>query len=249
MFSRKGEIMDTYYENILKKVDSLVENKDYQKAYGILEEELSMPYIPKEYEQPLIDYYNVCKKETQTSVLPSYSEEDIERLLQGSLEEQFLAIEQLRKSNIRNHFDAIRMYLENNPHYLIRSYIIEALMDQNVSEEFTIEMDGCVITFTPCFIEAPMESDGAVQAVKYLKDWFENENPTFTMMCVETLVKEAYLRLPYNIEEEDALGMALGVVRYVFVAHEEMNAFYQFLEEKGLAQNSGYELLLSRHEF
>ena len=169
-------------------------------------------------------------------------------LLKGSLEEQFLAIEQLRKSNIRNLLDAIRDYLGNAPHYLIRSYLIEAMMEQNISDEFTIEMDGLVITFAPCFIEPPMESDGVIQAVAYLKDWFESDNPTFTMMCVETLVKEAYLRLPYNIEEDDALGIAIGVAQYVFAAHEEMDAFAIFLNEKGLARNSGYELLLSKHE-
>lgn len=86
------------------------------------------------------------------------------------MEEQFLAIEQLRKSNIRNHLDAIRDYLGNAPHYLIRSYLIEAMMEQNISDEFTIEMDGLVITFAPCFIEPPMESDGVIQAVAYLKD-------------------------------------------------------------------------------
>ena len=248
MFGRKGDTMDTYYEDILKKVEMQMEQHDHQAAYQILEEELSMPYIPKEYEQRLIDLYNACRSELQPQAQRSYSEEDIEMLLKGSLEEQFLAIEQLRKSNIRNHLDAIRDYLGNAPHYLIRSYLIEAMMEQNISDEFTIEMDGLVITFAPCFIEPPMESDGVIQAVAYLKDWFESNNPTFTMMCVETLVKEAYLRLPYNIEEDDALGIAIGVAQYVFAAHEEMDAFAIFLNEKGLARNSGYELLFSKHE-
>ena len=241
--------MDTYYEDILKEVDAFVENKNYQKAYAILEEELSMPYIPKEYEQRLIDLYNLCRSEVKTSTTQAYTEEDIERLLKGSLDEQFLAIEQIRKSNIRNHLDVIREYLSDHPHYLIRSYLIEALMEQNVSDEFTIELDGCIVTFAPCFIEPPMDSDGALEAITYLKEWFENENPTFMMMCVETLVKEAYLRLPYNIEEEDTLGIALGVAHYVFKAHDQKDDFNRFIDEKNLAWNSGYELLLSRHEF
>lgn len=241
--------MDTYYEDILKEVEAFLEKKNFQKAFAILEEELSMPYIPKEYEQRLIDLYNLCRSEVKTNTTTSYTEEDIESLLKGSLDEQFLAIEQLKKSNIRNHFDAIREYLANQPHYLIRSYLIEALMDQNVSDEFTIELDGCIVTFSPCFIEPPMDSDGAIEALNYLKEWFENENPTFMMMCVETLVKEAYLRLPYNIEEEDALGIALGVAHYVYGAHDQKDDFYRFIDEKSLAWNSGYELLLSRHEF
>lgn len=53
MFGRKGDTMDTYYEDILKKVEMQMEQHDHQAAYQILEEELSMPYIPKEYEHRL----------------------------------------------------------------------------------------------------------------------------------------------------------------------------------------------------
>ncbi|MFR6489544.1 MAG: DUF3196 family protein, partial [Clostridium sp.] len=37
--------MDTYYEDILKKVEALIEDAQYAEAYTILDEELSMPYI------------------------------------------------------------------------------------------------------------------------------------------------------------------------------------------------------------
>ena len=49
MFSRKGETMDTYYEDILKKVETLMKDAQFAEAYAILDEELSMPYIPREY--------------------------------------------------------------------------------------------------------------------------------------------------------------------------------------------------------
>jgi len=111
-----------------------------------------------------------------------------------------------------------------------------------------VDIDGLEVTFSPCSLDAPMESEGALEAVNYLKDWFENDNPTFTMMCVETLVKEAYLRLPFNIEEDEALPLAAAVTAYVFHAYEEHEAWMLFEEEKGLAQYRGYELLLRKHE-
>ena len=36
MFSRKGEAMDTYYEDILKKVEALIEDAQYAEAYTCL---------------------------------------------------------------------------------------------------------------------------------------------------------------------------------------------------------------------
>lgn len=247
MFSRKGETMDTYYEDILKKVEALIKEGQYENAYAILDEELSMPYIPKEYEEPLIAYFNQCRSECKWKDNRVYREEDIETLLNGSLEEAFLAIEQLKNSNIRNHMDVIQDYLKDNPHYLVRSLLIEAMMEQNISDEVCIDVDGLEVRFCPCSIDAPMDSEGAILAVSYLKEWFENDNPTFTMMCVETLVKEAYLRLPFEIEEDDALAIACSVAAYVYAAHEELEAWKIFEEEKGLAQYRGYELLLRKH--
>ena len=239
--------MDTYYEDILKKVKTLMQDEQFAQAYAILDEELSMPYIPREYEEPLIAYYNQCRSECKWKDA-TVREDDIETLLNGSLEEAFLAIEQLKKSNIRNHMDAVAEYLSQHPHYLVRSLMIEAMMEQNITDEVKVDIDNLEVTFSPCSIDAPMESDGALTAVHLLKDWFENDNPTFTMMCVETLVKEAYLRLPFNIEEDEALPLAAAIAGYVFCANSEQEAWILFEKEKGLAQYRGYELLLRKHE-
>lgn len=240
--------MDTYYEDILKKAEALIAEEQYEKAYAILDEELSMPYIPKEYEEPLIAYYNQCRSECKWKDAAGSRDENIEALLNGSLEEAFLAIEQLKKSNIRNHMNAVSLYLSDQPHFLVRSLLIEAMMEQNITDEVCVEIDGLEVSFSPCSIDAPMDSDGALMAVEQLRDWFENDNPTFTTMCVETLVKEAYLRLPFNIEEDDALPLAAAIANYVFCAYEEQDAWKCFEEEKGLAQYRGYELLLRKHE-
>lgn len=241
--------MDSYYDDILKKLEDLKQKEAFAECLEILEEELSMPYIPREYEEQLIVLYNECRSVVKSKQsLKSYDEEDIEALLKGSLDEQFLAIEQLKRSNIRNHLTEIQEYFNGSAHYLVRSFLMEALMEQNITEELTCYVDGLEITFTPCYIEPPMESDGVVQAIAYLREWFENENPTFTMMCVESLVKEAYLKLPFNIEEDEALQLAASIACYVFKANEDREGAIAFLEENGLAQLAGYELLLNKHE-
>lgn len=249
MFSRKGEAMDTYYEDILKKVENLKQDEDYDACLKILEEELSMPYIPKEYEDQLVNHYNECRSVVrQNRKAKTYDEDDIADLLNGSLDEAFLAIEQLKKSNIRNHLTEIQEYLKNEPHYLVRSFLMEAMMEQNITDEITVMIDGLEVVFTPCYIEAVMESDGVIKAIDYLREWFENEDPTFLMMCVESLVKEAYLKLPFNVDEDEALALAVAIACYVFIASENREGMEAFLQDKDLKQYAGYELLLNRHE-
>lgn len=240
--------MDTYYEEILKEIKKLIEAKNFQEAYAILSDELSMPYIPKESEEMLIQYYNECRSELDLNkVQRSYTEEDIEQLLQGSLDEQFAAVELLKNSNIRKHLEAIETYLNTNAHVLIRAYLIEALMEQNVSDELHIKIDDMDISCIPCSLDAPMESEGAIIAAQTLCSWFENDDPSFLMMCMESLVKEAYLRMPFNIEEDEGILAAIAIVGYVFDANGDKSAFDTFIREKSLAQTGGFELLLYKY--
>lgn len=240
--------MDTYYEEILKEVKKLMKLHDYKEAFAILEDELSMPYIPKESEEQIISLYNECYSELQLhKVERTYGDEDIEELLTGGLEEQFMAVELVKKSNIRQHLKEIERYLSEIPHIYVRAMLIEALMEQGITEEVHMQYEDMDVTFLPCYIEAPMKAKGAVLAANTLCAWFEHENPSFLTMCVESLIKEMYLRLPFNLEEDEAEAMALAIVKYVFVASKDEDGWLSFIAEKNLAQWSGFELLLNKH--
>ena len=165
--------MDSYYDEILKKIKDLMDEGKYAEANKLLEEELAMPYIPFNVEEELIQCYNECRSELRAHTQKAYSEDDIEAMLAGELDEQFLAIEQLKKSNIRNYVDVIQNFLsQKNVHTLVRSLLIEAMMDQNITDEFTCEINGLEVCFSPCAIDSVMESEGVNKAVMYLRKWW-----------------------------------------------------------------------------
>ena len=60
-----------------------------------------------------------------------------------------------------------RITCGNAPHYSNSlSDLIEAMMEQNISDEFTIEMDGLSHNLLlHALLMPPMESDGVIQAV------------------------------------------------------------------------------------
>ncbi len=240
--------MNTYYEEVIGKIKKLMEDEEYEQAYLVVQEELSLPYIEKGYEEQFIQFYNELNVKVRKDRQKVYDEDDIDSLMMGSLDEVFLAIEQLRKMNIRNHLEVIRTYLKNEPHFLAKAYLIEALMEQNVNEEFEVEHQGMLMNFIPCYIEPMMECDGAVQVIAYLREWFENSDPSMLMMCVESLVKETYLMLPFNIEEEDAKQLAISIALYVYVAMSRSNEIQAFLDQYDLESECGYPLLLNEYE-
>lgn len=242
--------MDNYYNELLVKIENEMQKGAYEKAKLVVEEELRMPYIPKEIEAKLIAFYNECKHQlNDASKEVTYVLEDVTQLLKGNLEEQFMAVELLRNSNIRSELDVVESYLKANPHYLIRSYLIDILMEQQVQEEIKINYEGYEVTFIPISIKKPMEAKGIQIALQTLRMWFENDNPSFLGQCIDTLIKEAYLRLPFSIEEDEGEIIAQAVTHYVFEAYDEEEAFLRFLEDKKLAFLPQYALLLNKHEF
>ena len=241
--------MNSYYDTILKRVENEMKRGCFEEAMKLLEEELSMPYIPKEYEERIIAKYNLCRSQLRAQEKVRCSTvEDIGDLLKGSIDEQFQAVEQLRKSNIRNHVDEVREALRTACNDWVKAFLIEALIEQSVSEEFVMEREGLEYRFVPCALTLPGQSDGVNQAVSHLREWFENEDPSFLTFCVETLMQEAYLRLPEDIDESESLMLAMAVADYVFQAVQSAEAFDRFLQEHGLSFDADYELLLERHE-
>ena len=70
--------MDSYYDEILKKIKDLMDEGKYAEANKLLEEELAMPYIPFNVEEELIQCYNECRSELRAHTQKAYSEDDIE---------------------------------------------------------------------------------------------------------------------------------------------------------------------------
>ncbi|NBK99708.1 MAG: hypothetical protein EOM50_17195 [Erysipelotrichia bacterium] len=240
---------DGFYEKLLQDVHAHMQEKNYQEAMLLLEEEFRMPYIPKEYEEKLIPLYNECK-----SVLNAhkkerkYEEDEIEELLNGSLDEAFCAVELLKASNIRKHLEGVETYLQNNPHFLIRSLLIECLIEQDIRDEIRLNYDGLEVRFTPSYVEMPNEQEAFMKAVKQVQQYYENDNPTFLMMCVECMMKEMFFKLPFSLTEDEMNHFIYAILLYVYQANGDLEGFKAFIHEKNLANYGGYDLLLYKYD-
>ncbi len=239
--------MENYYEEILSKIRKHMAAENYQAAIRLLEDELAVAYIPKDIEPILITLHDECRSELRQNAPKRYEEADIETLLAGSLEEQFMAVELLKNSNLRHHLNEIEQYLNKNPNDLVRSLLIDTMMEQNIAEEMHTVMDGLEVTFLPCYIEPVMQAQGAVIAAEALCEWFENDDPTFLKMCMECLIQECYLHLPFNIAADEGIPLALSIVYYVKCAQGDEADFKTFLTQKQLMQEHGFALLLNKH--
>lgn len=241
--------MDNYYHDLIKEVKTLMQSQNYKDALKKLEEEFSMPYIPKEHEETMIQLYNECRHEVSIDfVSRKYSEEDVETLLNGDLDEACQAVEILKGSNIRRHLDSIEAYLKKEPHFLIRTLLVEALIEQDIKEEIQMDYDGLDVCFTPTFVEMPAQQDPFIKAMMMVRDFYENDNPSFLLMCVESMMKEMYFKLPFALGEDEVEAFLYSILSYVYKANGDEEGFMAFIHEKNLANNSGYDLLLYKYD-
>lgn len=240
--------MNGYYKEIFDEISELMNHGNKQQALNKIEEELRMPYIPADFENLLINLKKEYLEESESLSKQLLTDEKLESYLFGNENQQLIAATQLASSNLRNYVGLVQRKLKENPHLVIRSLLIESLIDQQIQEEIVIEQDGMEIAFIPACIEMPMECEGTQLCVSLLKEWLENDNPSFLSMCLECLFKESYLLLPQNIETDESESIALAIVEYVYKANHAENDLNCLIKEKALAQNSSYELLLYKHD-
>ena len=239
--------MESFYKEMIAEIDTFIQSNRYQEAIKKIEDELSLPYIPLEVEKALRERLENISVEDD--IKPIYfDDETLEKMLKGNEQDAMIAIDYLNQMNIQKNLDLIQDVFNIQKSRVIVVSLIDALRKQNVTREFQCEIDGLEISFMPCFVEDPFYNDGVDIAQSLLSTWFEHDNASFYHMCIESLLLESYLHLPFTIEEDEAEALALAICKYVFEAFGQKEEYFMFLEQKKLASLDGFELLLKEHD-
>ncbi len=241
--------MNNFYENLLSEIQKVMQDSDYELALKMIEDELKLPYVPQSVEEQLLLFQKECISQHKSlHHNTKYHVDDIASLLKSDVAKQFMAVELLRKSNIRNHMEEIEEYFNQNPDWMVRAFILECLIDQQVYEELHFQLDGMEITCIPSYLEKPVDQDAFAYFVNTFDSYFGNDNPNFVHLCMQSVVKEMYLRLPFMISEEEYDSVVFEVLKYVYHAMQEEEQFIAFISKKSLANTSGYTLLLYEYD-
>lgn len=233
--------MADYYSQFWLKIDELMLEEKTDDVLRLVNEELSMPYIPMADEDRLRELAKSLKKE-QVKRTPSL-DEIVESIKKGDLG-SLAALDQLRKSNLRLLGGEIQGMFDASLHPLIGTLLIQICIEQQLTETFVWHKDGQRMEFIPMYLPLPWESDGYVSALQILQDWLENDNPSLLKMCVDVLDGEATLALPLSFSEEEAAILAASVLKFVYMAFNDVNewrkAVIKFkIEEPQLFEISG----------
>lgn len=139
-----------YYQIMTYKISFLIETKNYLEANYLIKEEMSVPYIPVEFEEFLFESKRIVDFVLKKNK-PSYSSDDIEDI--DKLDNQTLLsiLPDLKKYNLVGYHNQLQnIFLNTQINDLTKSLLIACLSDVKLNETFYVIKEGVTIKFNPC---------------------------------------------------------------------------------------------------
>ncbi len=222
-----------YYQEIIQDIEEKMQSNP-QEAKRLIENELSMPYIPMDIEHRLLECQRSLRALMNNNSFHINLECIEEYLLSDDQHKQLKAIETLNRCNAREYSEAIQKYFDSKPHLNLQALMIDTLISQQIRDEYQVSHQGQEIHFIPCYIERADETDGFVQAEILLNKWYGSDNPSFYKLCMQIVMQKTFLMLPLAYEDQEAQMLALSAVHEVSNSMDDGESFKILLNQLGL---------------
>lgn len=233
---------ETYYDVCAMQIAILTELQEYDEAIEILVEELSMPYIPNNYEMMFNHAYDevlLAKQENRDfSKSKVFTNEDLENVLMRSdvhIDLVYMAIEQLQETNIRMFLPMVRSFLQSDQPDLAKSLLVEILIEQGVDDDLIIIKNNIEYPLNPSLETNILLQDIAVYLEENLYFKVENDNPSLSELCREFATYYLYTIYPKYVDESEfpiiaaSIYYHLATLQYIDVELEDLANEY-FIE-------------------
>lgn len=221
-----------YYQTIVNHIEKLIENNDFSRANKIIEEELSMPYVPQDVLMKLQQLHDICKfnlvEEKKSEIL---SPEEVYEYLKSGKSKAYKALETLSMANIRNYLEIIKKLLvDSSINRVLKSLLIEQLQIQQVSNIINFTIDNEIYSIIPSKIPSPLSQPNYGVINKKIESIIES-NPSFLQQCQMVLINVIYDNYPFLIKDEDTDKIAYSVIAYVYRAYHDDEGLHKFLQD------------------
>lgn len=223
----KSYAKDTYYDVVAIYLNVLKELEEFEEAIDILIEELSMPYIPYQYESLFNAAYDdiLLAKQEANYIVESknqiFSVDEIAMLLDKedcNEDLLYMALEQLQQLNVRLIISAIQRFLMNpNKHPFAKSMIMEILIEQQIDEDMKVYKNEVVYDFNPSYLPLVLSQDAYEGIYRLMERELENDNPSLLALCQEYLEYVLYSYFPKEIYDDEYNAYAASIQYYLSV--------------------------------
>ena len=234
---------ENYYEQLISKIDTCMQQGNYESARQLVDDELKMPYVPRAVLEKLTEYKEqldilLLKEKPLTVIAP----QELEGMLKGTSQQAMNAIRSLRSANVRNYLDQIRGCLKDGDiHHLIKSMVLEVMIEQKVDEEFAFERDGQIINIVPAQLSKAADQPLFNELMTALESLLA-KNPSFLQQAQILALNLAYDLFPGFLEKEKIAVYTYSIIRYLYRCYDENEQWKQFAASQNVDEDGLMEL-------
>ncbi|MBE4704407.1 DUF3196 family protein [Spiroplasma platyhelix] len=214
--------MDNYYHEIIAKINHLISKRAWDQALILVQEELAVTYIPKQYQEQFEKLYSDIvfnlkmvqeNKEAADSIWPLAM---ISKVISNPLEEEQhpIAFYHLQNYNVRLILPVIIEYLLNpNISNINKTRLVMLLKNQGIKEEFQVVKSHGTFSINP--IKFPLWYDLKIyqNISKLLEQKVYSENPSLFQICgflLNNYFESLMPKVP-NLKHTNAIAAAIYV--------------------------------------
>lgn len=237
--------MNSFYQSIFDNIQALRRAGKAPLALAVIEQELSIPYVPEEIAARLEELRKEIESDQPQPVPDSAMR--LDSLINGSPAAKEKAVAVLQTLNLRNYHDQVQKLL-NDPMLLdeFKGELIRELIRQRIEEPFSISKDGLDFEFVPSLITPDYKDPTLVQVRKLFEDWLGGSFVLSEDFAGQLLEQEVLETLPLSFEEVDPRSLAASIVRLVYISMKDEAGWKTFARDHNLEQIQLYPLKIEK---
>lgn len=229
--------MSDYYQTCIEAIKKHILEKEYDQARTLIEQELSMPYVPLEFENQLHAY---ARQLPQTAArIPLYFDDfdDLLTALNDGGERQDKALTSLARQNIRPHLDAIKTLLVSDHSKEVKQALLYIMMEQSIYDEVDVSLDDIEYRLIPANLESPLEADGVLEAKQWIEEHYAHNDPSFVLLCSQMIDHVVIELFPQVYEQGEGEMLAMEIMETVFKSLGREVEWQTFYEQQYRVEN------------
>lgn len=206
-------IKKDFYKFVYTYILCLIKVNEKEKAIEKLKEELSMPYIPLEYENKFVSLYNeLTFKESEARNEFILNEEQIIDILINSKEDDMISlmIMQLANMNIRKFLPFINDFLKSENKNIYKLMLLDILKSQAINQDFEFINNKKTYNVNPSKYVDIFERDDYLYIDNLLKSKLETKYPDLYNSCKEVLFLYLCYIWPNVVIDKDKIALAIN---------------------------------------
>ncbi|AEM68732.1 Protein of uncharacterised function (DUF3196) [Mycoplasma putrefaciens] len=211
--------MKNFYDELLENINDAIDQKNYENALKLINNELSMPYIPTDVEKKLLKLLKVIRnkqKEQLNLKTESYDFYKIKSLLNSDdYLQQLLAFKHLKTINIKLLLDDIKQFLiDKKNKNENKTLLLMTLAELEFDFDFKVIKNKQYL-INPVKIDFNYIDQKLLEIEELISKIITDKNPSFIVMAKQVLYYFYFDNFP-DVKLEDVVEIAIAVVDVVY---------------------------------